>query len=80
MDNIIQLSKPCLLCGNRQNVQLFAGLMLCSQCQDNISITNPSMFTANNEIEQKAQDWPGLRIRKFMLSKWSKAWFMGLSY
>ena len=26
-DNIIQLSKPCTLCENRQNVQLFAGLI-----------------------------------------------------
>ncbi|WP_215898710.1 hypothetical protein [Acinetobacter gandensis] len=56
MDNIIQLSKPCTLCGNRQNVQLFTGLMLCSQCQENIKITNPGMFTANDQIEQKAQD------------------------
>ncbi|HGY4679424.1 TPA: hypothetical protein ACNU7O_003648 [Acinetobacter baumannii] len=43
-DNIIQLSKPCTLCENRQNVQLFAGLMLCGSCQENIRLTNPSMF------------------------------------
>ncbi|HFT8717061.1 TPA: hypothetical protein ACGSTS_004018, partial [Acinetobacter baumannii] len=55
-DNIIQLSKPCTLCENRQNVQLFAGLMLCGSCQENIRLTNPSMFSANDEIEQKAQD------------------------
>ncbi|SEM35878.1 hypothetical protein SAMN05216500_1342 [Acinetobacter sp. DSM 11652] len=56
MDNIIQLSKPCTLCGNRQNVKLFAGLMLCSQCQENIRITNPGMFASNEQIEQKTQD------------------------
>lgn len=56
MDNIIQLSKPCSLCENRQNVQLFAGLTLCSQCQENIRITNPDMFAANEQIEQKTQD------------------------
>lgn len=56
MDNIIQLSKPCTLCGNRQNVKLFAELMLCSQCQENIRITNPGMFASNKQIEQKTQD------------------------
>jgi hypothetical protein len=55
-DNIIQLSKPCTLCENRQNVQLFAGLMLCESCQENIRLTNPGMFSANDKIEQKAQD------------------------
>ena len=55
-DNIIQLSKLCTLCENRQNVQLFAGLMLCGSCQENIRLTNPSMFSANDEIEQKAQN------------------------
>jgi hypothetical protein len=29
MSNIIQLSKPCAFCDSRENVQLFAGLMLC---------------------------------------------------
>ncbi|HET6009955.1 TPA: hypothetical protein VUV35_001984 [Streptococcus pneumoniae] len=56
LDNIIQISKPCTLCGNGQNVQLFAGLMLCRSCQENIKLTNPGMFAANDEIEQKAQD------------------------
>ncbi|MCO8046372.1 hypothetical protein NI467_13720 [Acinetobacter bohemicus] len=56
MDNIIQLLKPCTLCGNGQNVQLFAGLMLCESCQENIRLTNPGMFSANDKIEQKAQD------------------------
>ncbi|WP_171491127.1 hypothetical protein [Acinetobacter baumannii] len=55
-DNIIQLSKPCTLCENIQNVQLFAGLMLCGSCQENIRLTNQSMFSANDEIEQKAQN------------------------
>ena len=67
MDNIIQLSKPCSLCGNRQNVQLFAGLTLCSQCQENIRITNPDMFAANEQIEQKTQDYPEFRITCIML-------------
>ena len=56
MSNIIQLSKPCAFCDSRDNVQLFAGLMLCGNCQDNIRITNPGMFEAKNQIEQKAQD------------------------
>ena len=33
MSNIIQLSKPCTFCDSRENVQLFAGLMLCGNCQ-----------------------------------------------
>lgn len=56
MSNIIQLSKPCTLCDSRKNVQLFAGLMLCGSCQENIRLTNPSMFAGNDEIEQKTQD------------------------
>ena len=43
-------------CDSRENVQLFAGLMLCGNCQDNIQITNPGMFEANGQIEQKTQD------------------------
>jgi hypothetical protein len=53
MSNIIQLSKPCAFCDSRENVQLFAGLMLCGNCQENIRITNPGMFEANDQIEQK---------------------------
>jgi len=56
MTNIIQLSKPCALCESRENVQLFAGIMVCGNCQDNIRITNPHLFAANDQIEQKAQD------------------------
>ncbi len=56
MSNIIQLSKPCAFCDSRESVQLFAGLMLCESCQENIRITNPGMFVANSQIEQKAQD------------------------
>jgi hypothetical protein len=55
MSNIIQLSKPCAFCDSRENVQLFAGLMLCGNCQENIRITNPGMFEANDQIEQKNQ-------------------------
>ena len=66
MSNIIQLSKPCAFCDSRDNVQLFAGLMLCGNCQENIQITNPGMFGANDQIEQKAQDQPGLRKRFYV--------------
>ena len=56
MTNIIQLSKPCTFCDSRENVQLFAGLMVCEQCLENIQITNPGMFAANDSIEQNSQD------------------------
>lgn len=56
MSNIIQLSKPCVFCDSRENVQIFAGLMLCGSCLENIRITNPGMFEANGHIAQKAQD------------------------
>ena len=56
MSNIIQLSKLCAFCDSRENVQFFAGLMLCKNCQNNIQITNPGMFEAKDQIEQKAQD------------------------
>jgi hypothetical protein len=56
MTNIIQLSKPCAFCDSRENVQLFAGLMLCGNCQENIRITNPGMFEAKDQIEQKGQN------------------------
>ena len=56
MSNIIQLSKQCALCDSRENVQLFAGVLVCDQCQENIRLTNPSIFPANDETEQKAQD------------------------
>ncbi|EMU20211.1 hypothetical protein ABNIH17_20329, partial [Acinetobacter baumannii ABNIH17] len=46
----------CGFCESKENVQLFAGLMLCSSCQENIRTTNPGMFTANKQIEKKAQD------------------------
>jgi hypothetical protein len=39
-----------------ENVQKFAGLMLCESCQKNIRFTNPGMFASNDQIEQKAQD------------------------
>ncbi|WP_228723783.1 hypothetical protein [Acinetobacter sp. NEB 394] len=44
MSNIIQLSKPCAFCDSRENVQIFSGLMLCGNCQDNIRITNPEPY------------------------------------
>lgn len=56
MENVIQLSKPCSLCGNRNHVQLFAGLMLCTECKENIRTTNPSMFDVNDNIEKKSVD------------------------
>ncbi|EJO37653.1 hypothetical protein ACINIS123_C0003 (plasmid) [Acinetobacter baumannii IS-123] len=46
----------CTLCQSRKNVQLFAGLLLCEQCQENIRLTNLGMFSANDETEQKAHD------------------------
>lgn len=55
MSNIIQLSKPCAFCESRENVQLFAGLLVCRNCQENIRITNSTMFEINNQIEQKKQ-------------------------
>jgi hypothetical protein len=62
VSNIIQLSKPCAFCDSRENVQLFAGLMLCRNCQENIRITNPGMFEANDQIEQKS---PGLTWARY---------------
>lgn len=49
--NVVNFPRPCSLCNARENVQLFAGLMVCEQCQENIRITNPSAFAVNNEIE-----------------------------
>lgn len=52
MTNIIQLSKPCAFCDSRENVQLFAGLMLCGNCQENIRITNPRTFEGGDQSEK----------------------------
>ena len=54
--SIVIFPRSCSLCESTENVQKFAGLMLCSSCQENIQITNPDMFEANGQIEQKAQD------------------------
>lgn len=54
--NIIPFPKSCGICESKENVQLFAGLMLCDHCQENIRITNPGLFAANELIEKKAQD------------------------
>ena len=54
--NIVSFPRPCDFCESKEDVQKFAGLMLCSSCQENIRITNPGMFEANGQIEQKAQD------------------------
>ncbi|MFV5550937.1 hypothetical protein VXQ35_19040 [Acinetobacter oleivorans] len=54
--SIISFPKSCRICESKENVQMFAGLMLCSQCQENIRITNPSLFAANGVIKPKAQD------------------------
>jgi hypothetical protein len=53
--NVVKFPRPCTLCDARENVQLFAGLMVCEQCLENIQITNPGMFAANDSIEQKNQ-------------------------
>ena len=49
--NVVKFPRPCTLCDSRENVQLFAGLMVCEQCQENIKITNPGKFAVNDEIE-----------------------------
>ncbi|OTG62954.1 hypothetical protein B9T25_14215 [Acinetobacter sp. ANC 4470] len=54
--NIVSFPRPCSLCESMENVQKFAGLMLCGNCQENIRITNPGIFETNTQIEQKAQD------------------------
>lgn len=51
--NIIPFPKSCGFCESKENVQLFAGLMLCRSCQENIRTTNPGMFIANDQIEKK---------------------------
>ena len=54
--SILSFPRPCDFCESRENVQKFAGLMLCGNCQDNIQITNPGMFEAKDQLEQKAHD------------------------
>ena len=54
--SIVTFPRPCSLCESIENVQKFAGLMLCESCQGNIRITNSGMFASNDQIEQKAQD------------------------
>ncbi|MCZ3286753.1 hypothetical protein [Acinetobacter baumannii] len=54
--NIVKFPRPCTLCDARENVQLFAGLMVCEQCLENIQITNPGMFAVNDSIEQNSHD------------------------
>jgi len=54
--NIVSFPRSCDFCESKENVQKFAGLMLCGNCQENIRLTNPDMFMANGQIEQKAQD------------------------
>ena len=54
--SILSFPRPCDFCVSKENVQKFVGLMLCGSCQENIRITNPGMFVANGQIEQKAQD------------------------
>jgi hypothetical protein len=54
--NIIAFPKSCGICESKENVQMFAGLMLCSHCQENIRITNPGLFEANDPMQQKSQD------------------------
>lgn len=54
--NVVKFPRPCTLCHARENVQFFAGLMVCEQCLDNIQITNPGLFATNDQIEQKVQN------------------------
>ncbi|MDR9624147.1 hypothetical protein [Acinetobacter baumannii] len=51
--NIIPFPKSCVLCESKENVQFFAGLMICGNCQENIQITNPDMFATSALIKQK---------------------------
>lgn len=54
MTNIIQLSKLDF-CESRENVQLFARLIFCDNCQENIQITNFEMFAVNDQTQQEAE-------------------------
>ncbi|MGI9637820.1 hypothetical protein ACR2E5_00395 [Acinetobacter baumannii] len=54
--SIIPFPKSCAICESKKNVQLFAGVMMCGRCQENIRITNLSLFAANELIEPKVQD------------------------
>ena len=54
--NVVKFPRPCAFCESTEHVQLFAGLMLCRSCQENIKITNPDLFATNDQIQQKAQD------------------------
>lgn len=54
--NVVKFPRPCTFCESTEHVQLFAGLMLCRSCQENIKITNPDLFATNDQIQQKAQD------------------------
>ncbi|WP_151819648.1 hypothetical protein [Acinetobacter seifertii] len=54
--NTIMFPRACTLCQSRKNVQHFAGLLLCDQCQENIRLTNSGISPANDETEQKAHD------------------------
>ena len=49
--SIITFPVPCTLCESSGNVQKFAGLMLCGDCQENIKITNPSIFSIKGNID-----------------------------
>ena len=50
--NIISFPRPCDFCESKENVQKFAGLMLCGNCQYNIRITNPGRDEAKDAIER----------------------------
>ncbi|EOX9163824.1 hypothetical protein MZL57_004142 [Acinetobacter baumannii] len=54
--SIIPFPKSCGICESKGNVQLFAGLMLCGRCQENMRITNPGLFATNESIEPKVQE------------------------
>lgn len=53
--SIITFPRPCILCESRKNVQLFAGLMVCENCQKNIIFANPSLFSNDREIEAESK-------------------------
>ncbi|BBL22544.1 hypothetical protein F939_00024 [Acinetobacter radioresistens DSM 6976 = NBRC 102413 = CIP 103788] len=54
--NVVKFPRPCTLCDDRENVQFFAGLMLCEKCQENIRITNPNLFAEKFFLRKKRID------------------------
>jgi hypothetical protein len=70
MTNIIQLSKPCAFCDSRENVQLFAGLMLCGNCQGNIGLPILACLRPMIRLNKKTElIWFLIKYSIFMYEK-----------